>query len=79
MTDHLGYPVPAPTLNDADCGLCLTPGDIGLPGSGIAYAHPGCPYHGSCNGFQLGYVDTNGRPVCGCGAYEDEHYRGGPA
>lgn len=26
-------------------GLCVTAADIGLPGFGVAYAHPGCPEH----------------------------------
>lgn len=26
-------------------GLCLYSADIGVPGYGVAYAHPGCPLH----------------------------------
>lgn len=67
-----------PSLDDTDCGMCLTPGDIGLPGPGIAYAHPGCPYHGSCPEFvATARMDGAGRGLCVCGAYEDEHFRGG--
>lgn len=30
----------------ADCdGLCVTAADIGVPGHGVAHAHPGCPLH----------------------------------
>lgn len=36
-------------------GLCVDSSDIGVPGYGIAYAHPGCPLH-----------DTPGRK-CECG------------
>lgn len=32
---------------DPECnGMCLTAADIGVPASGIAYAHPDCPEHG---------------------------------
>lgn len=27
-------------------GICLTGGEIGFPGTGIAYAHPECELHG---------------------------------
>jgi hypothetical protein len=26
-------------------GLCVTAADVGVPGHGVAYAHPGCPAH----------------------------------
>ncbi len=78
MTDP--YPSRTPSLDDADCGMCLTPADIGVPGPGIAYAHPGCPFHGSCPEFvPSAHMDDAGRGLCGrCGAYADEHFRGGP-
>lgn len=43
-----------PTEPECD-GLCVDSSDIGVPGYGIAYAHPGCPLH-----------DTPGRK-CECG------------
>jgi hypothetical protein len=37
-------PVPGP--GEAGCdGLCVTGADIGVPGYGVAYPHPGCPAH----------------------------------
>lgn len=34
------------TFNELECnGECLTPYDIGVPGTGIAYPHPACPLH----------------------------------
>lgn len=45
----------APAEPEPECdGLCLTGADIGVPGPGVAYAHPGCPAH-----------DPD--QVCGCG------------
>ena len=39
----------------AECdGMCLDSADIGVPGYGIAYPHPGCPLHAPGE-------------VCGCG------------
>lgn len=26
-------------------GLCVTSADVGVPGYGVAYPHPGCPLH----------------------------------
>lgn len=26
-------------------GVCLYSADVGVPGYGVAYAHPGCPLH----------------------------------
>ena len=73
------YPPSTPSLNDSDCGMCLTPADIGMPGVGIVQAHPGCPFHGSCPEFvPSADMDGAGRGLCGqCGAYADEHFRGG--
>lgn len=50
---HAGQGV-LPTEPECD-GLCVDSSDIGVPGYGIAYAHPGCPLH-----------DTPGRK-CECG------------
>lgn len=42
-------------MTDPTCdGLCVDSADIGVPGYGIAYPHPGCPLH-----------DPGG--ACGCG------------
>lgn len=59
-------------------GLCLTGGDIGVPGyPGVAIAHPMCLEHGDPHEFQWnGKVhDTHDGLLrwCECGAYEDEH------
>lgn len=35
-------------------GLCVTSADVGVPGYGVAYPHPGCPEHAPDE-------------VCGCG------------
>ncbi|EMY33559.1 hypothetical protein D477_014196 [Arthrobacter crystallopoietes BAB-32] len=66
----------------SDCGMCLTASDIGIgvAGDPIAYPHPGCPDHGSCEKFVPGgSADGAGRPLClECRAYEDEHlWKGG--
>lgn len=72
------YPPLTPGLNAADCGMCLTAADIGVGGLGIAYAHPGCPHHGSCAEFvPSSQTDGAGRVLCQCGAYEDEHFLDG--
>jgi hypothetical protein len=42
------------TLTPECDGLCLSSADIGIPGYGIAYPHPGCPLH-------------DPGEVCGCG------------
>jgi hypothetical protein len=40
--------LPEPEAAGPACdGLCLDSADIGVPGYGIAYAHPGCPLHGA--------------------------------
>lgn len=39
-------------------GLCVTGADIGVPGPGVAYAHPGCPEHAP-------------GAVCECGSPDD--------
>lgn len=34
------------TSSTAECdGLCIDSADVGVPGYGIAYPHPGCPLH----------------------------------
>lgn len=34
-------------MTDIECdGLCIDSADIGVPGYGVAYPHPGCPLHG---------------------------------
>lgn len=40
-------PVPAPQCN----GICLDSSEVGVPGYGIAYAHPDCPLHNPEPGF----------------------------
>lgn len=33
-------------MTEATCdGLCIDSADIGVPGYGVAYPHPGCPLH----------------------------------
>lgn len=33
-------------MSDPTCdGLCIDSADVGVPGYGIAYPHPGCPLH----------------------------------
>lgn len=59
---------------NAECnGLCLDSGDVGVPGYGIAYAHPTCPEHGDPHEFAPVDVHCSGAVRCRCGAYEDEH------
>ena len=69
--DTLRHPDDPPECN----GMCLTGSDIGVPGSGIAYAHPSCEVHGTgCPGFEGGHHDGVFREICvHCGAYADEH------
>ena len=66
---------PPPACN----GLCLTGFDVGVPSSGIAYAHPCCPEHGDPHPFEWSGKThtTHGGvlKVCDCGAYEDDHAR----
>jgi hypothetical protein len=46
-------------------GMCLTGSDIGVPGYGIAYAHPGCPLHDPGNRCRCGHPDR-------CNSYTHE-------
>lgn len=46
------------TTTEPECdGLCVNSSDLGVPGYGIAYPHPGCPLHDPGN-------------VCRCGTPE---------
>lgn len=55
-------------------GLCIDSGDVGVPGYGIAYAHPACPEHGGPHAFDPVDMHHSGAARCRCGAYEDEHH-----
>ena len=56
-------------------GMCLTGSDIGVYGSGVAYAHPTCPRHGEeCTGFLYDHADKAGRELCArCRGIRAEH------
>ena len=60
--------------DEPECnGICLTPGDIGLPeysSAGIAYAHPDCPAHGDPA------ADDPSEDVCGDGDESRRFVRG---
>ena len=60
-----------------DCcnGICLTGSDIGLGGSGIAYAHPTCPEHGDEPDHPFEHVETDGHghELCRCGGVRESH------
>lgn len=66
------------TYAEAMCnGLCVTGADVGVPGPGIAYAHPACPEHGKPHCFvdsgKTHFTHDGLLRICECGAYEDEH------
>lgn len=60
---------------DTHCnGMCLSASDVGIPASGIAYAHPMCPAHGDPeHKFVPASTDGAGRLYCQCGAIQVEH------
>jgi hypothetical protein len=57
--------------------LCMRASDVAVSVSGdpVAYPHPGCPVHGSCETYVPGQdIHGNGdRPCADCRGYEDEH------
>lgn len=46
-------------------GLCVTSADIGVPGYGVAYPHPGCPLHAPDEVCQCGMPDRCLSPTHG--------------
>jgi hypothetical protein len=57
--------------------LCMRASDVGVyvAGDPVAYEHPGCPVHGSCEQYVPSDV-VHGcglRPCANCKGYEDEH------
>lgn len=46
-------------------GLCIDSADIGVPGYGIAYPHPGCPLHAPGETCQCGQPDRCLSPTHG--------------
>lgn len=46
-------------------GLCVDSADIGVPGYGIAYPHPGCPLHDPDNVCDCGQPDRCLSPTHG--------------
>lgn len=52
-------------------GLCLTSADMGVPGYGIAYPHPGCPAHDPDEVCQCGQPDRCLSPTHGQVTYPE--------
>ena len=50
----------------ANCdGLCIDSADVGVPGYGIAYPHPGCPLHDPDSVCECGQPDRCLSPTHG--------------
>lgn len=53
-------------LREPKCdGLCIDSADIGVPGYGVAYPHPGCPLHAPGEVCECGQPDRCLSPTHG--------------